>query len=173
MSVRCRTASPVPAFVLLMQFLGSHAAVAGPPEACSLLSSSEVAKITGDDAPILTNLVQPKDSQCTYAAKRSPNTTAIVGISLFDSAAKAQERLKLLGNLESYKKLLKPGDTIEADRVAGIPAVFQSVHGRATMFVVKGNMVVAAGVIRVWSDGRMEPDRARSRSLLAAAVGKL
>jgi hypothetical protein len=41
------------------------------------------------------------------------------------------------------------------------------------MYVVKGNMIVSAGVNRVWSDGKIEPDRARSRSLLAAAVGKL
>ena len=173
MNVQPRKTSLVLAFAFLMQLLGSHAVVAGPPEACSLLSSSEVAKITGDDAPILTNIANPNDSQCTYAAKRSPNTTAIVGISRFDSAAKAQERLKLLGDLESYKKLLKPGDTIEPDRVAGMPAVFQSIHGRATMFIVKGSMVVSAGVVRVWSDGKMEPDRVRSRSLLAAAVGKL
>ena len=173
MTVQFSKTFPLTAFVLLTLCLGSHVAAADPPAACSLLSSSEVAKITGDDAPILTNIANPDASQCTYAAKRSPNTTAIVGISRFDSAAKAQERLNLLGDLESYKKLLKAGDTIEPDRVAGMSAVFQSIHGRATMFIVKGSMVVSAGVVRVWSDGKMEPDRARSRLLLAAAVGKL
>jgi hypothetical protein len=168
-------ASPLPAFVLLMLFLGSHGAAAGPPEACSLLSPSEVAKITGDEAPIFSKTVQPKGSVCVYAAKRSPNTTADVNIMLFESAAKAQEVLKQLSDLESYKKLklLKPGDTIESDKVAGMPAVFQLVQGVARMFVVKGNMIIAAGVNRVWSDGKMQPDRARSRLLLAAAVGKL
>ena len=173
MSVRFRTAPLVPALILLISFLGSHPAAAGPPEACSLLSPSEVAKITGDEAPIHTKSVQPNSSGCVYAAKRSPNTTADVSIALFDSAAKAQEGLKRLGDLENYKKVLKPGDTIEPDRVAGMPAVFQVLHGPAHMYVVKGNMIVSAGVNRVWSDGKIEPDRARSRSLLEAAVGKL
>ena len=173
MSVSLRPESFMATFVLLMQLLGSHVAAADPPAACSLLSPSEVAKVTGDEAPILVNSVQPKGSVCTYSAKRSPNTAASVVIRVFESATKAQEGLKLYGDLESYKKVLKPGDTIESDRVAGIPAVFQMVRGTANMFVVKGNMIVSAGVNRVWSDGKTEPDRERSRSLLAAAVAKL
>ena len=167
--------SPLPVFVLLMQFLGSHVAAAGAPDACSLLSPSEVAKITGDEAPILVNNVQAKGSVCIYGAKRQVNTSANVRILLFESTTEAQNGLKRYGDLESYKKqgVLKPGDTIEPDKVAGMPAVFQIVGGAASMYVVKGSMIIAAGVNRVSSDGKVEPNRERSRSLLAAAVGKL
>jgi hypothetical protein len=117
--------------------------------------------------------VEPTVSGCTYSANRSGSIQASVSIGLFESSAKAQEGLKQYGDLESYKKLLKPGDTIESDEVAGLPAVFQIVRGVANMFVVKRNMIIAAGVNRVWSDGKKTPDRARSRALLAAALAKL
>ncbi len=175
MSARFWKPVPLRAFFLLMQFVGSHFAAAVTPEACSLLSPSEVAKITGDEASIVANNVQPTGSVCVYGPKRRAGTSASVRIQAFESAAGAQEQLKRYGDVEGYRKrnLLKPGDKMESDKVAGMPALFQIVQGAASMYVVRGNLLVAAGVNRASSDGKIEPNRERSRSLLAAAIGKL
>ena len=173
MSAKVRKISPLPAFVFLMQFLGSHFAAAGTPEACSLLSTSEVARITGDESPILVNNVTAKGSVCIYSANRDGSTAASVTINILESASEAQKKLELVGDVNNYKTLLEPGDKIEPDRVAGMPAVFQIIHGSAYMHVVKGSLMITAAVNRVFSSGKKEPNRERSRSLLAAVLGKL
>lgn len=168
-------------FVCSMLLLGSGAAMAAPAELCSLLSASEVAKIIGNEAPIVANTSKVDEkgttiSLCVYSAmRRPPLNAATLRLHTFKSAAAAQEFMKSYGDVKSYGSAIKPerGDVIEQDKAAGMPAIFQNIHGRGEMSAIKGNKVISAGVTHTSADGKQTAERGLSRTLLAAMLGKL
>jgi len=87
----------------------------------------------------------------------------------YDSAAAAEAGLK-----KYVEAMAKLGATTEADTAARFPATFVTTkRGSGEMYVVKGNVLLGAGVATVSPDGTVVPLRDRSRALLAAALSKL
>ena len=70
--------------------------------------------------------------------------------------------------------MVKLGAVTEADTAGRLPAtVVTTKRGSGEMYVVKGNMLLGAGVGTVSPAGKVMPLRDRSRALLAAALSKL
>lgn len=157
----------------LMLLIRPTPATAATPEACSLLSPEEVAKIIGNDAPILTQhpttaMNGVKISTCVYQQKSAGGNTASITVTTLDSTAAAQERLKAYG-----EAIEKGGGKVEPDTVAGKPAEFvTSKGGTGQMFVVKGNILLGASVGTA-QGGKTIPLRDLARVLLTAGLAKI
>ena len=158
---------------LSLVLLGAHRALAATPEACALVPQDKVAKIIGNDAAILTQHPTTeqngaKISTCVYQQPSGAGNTAFITVSTLDSVAAAQARLKAYGDA-----LANAGGKVEPDTVAGLPATFvTSKGGTGQMFVVKGNVLLGAGVGTA-RDGKATPLRDLARPLLAAALSGL
>ncbi len=142
-------------------------------DACTLVPT-EVATIIGNDAPIFRR--QPpidrdgvKVSSCVYQQAGGLGNTGNVQVNTYDSAAAAKAGLK-----KYVDAMVKLGAMTEADMAGRLPATFVTTkRGSGEMYVVKGNVLVGAGVGTVSRDGKVTPLRDRSRALLAAALSKL
>ncbi len=158
---------------LSLVFLGAPRAAAATPEACALVPQDKVAKIIGNDAAILTQHPTTeqngvKISTCVYQQPSGAGNTALITVSTLDSLAAAQARLKAYG-----EALANAGGKVEPDNVAGLPATFiTSKGGTGQMFVVKGNVLLGAGVGTA-RHGKTTPLRDLARPLLAAALSGL
>ena len=158
---------------LSMVVLGAQLATAATPEACALVPQDKVAKIIGNDAAVLTQHPTTdqngaKVSTCVYQQPSGAGNTAYITVSTLDSMAAAQARLKAYG-----EALANAGGKVEPDTVAGLPATFiTSKGGTGQMFVVKGNILLGAGV-GTRKDGKTTPLRDLARPLLAAALSGL
>ena len=160
---------------------GTTAVSATPPEACSLLSASEVTKISGDDATISFNNTKVDEkgttiSLCVYStSRRGPNLAVTLRLHTYKSEAEAREFMTKYGDKKAYGTSFKEerGDVIAPDKVAGLPGVFHSLNGGGEMSTQKGNLVISAGVTRTGADGKRTADREKSRSMLAALLAKL
>jgi hypothetical protein len=154
--------------------------VAVPPtlgaaaDACTLVPATEVAQIIGNDAPIFrqqppTDRDGVRVSSCVYQQARGAGNTGNVQFNIYDSAAAAEAGLK-----KYVDAMVKLGATTEADTAGRVPATFVTTRrGSGEMYVVKGNVLLGAGVATVSPDGKVMPLRDRSRALLAAALSKL
>jgi hypothetical protein len=163
--------------------LGSNV-VAAPGEVCEALSPQEVAKTigagdmslsysnakvyTGDQYRLSKGMGGVNVAVCIYTTGGS-TTTAIVRVLSFESAAAAQEHMKNLADAKSREATLKPGDTIEPDKVGGAPAIFENVRSSGSMATAKGAKVISAGVSHRPPHAS---ERDISRSLLAAELAR-
>jgi hypothetical protein len=140
------------------------------PDACALVPRDKIAQIIGNDAPILTQ--QPtserggaKVSSCVYQQSSGAGNTANISITTLDSPVAAQARLKQYSDA-----LVKSGGTSEPDSVGGLTAIFiTSKGGQGQMFVVRGSVLVGAGVGGVVG-GKVKPRRDLARLLMAAVL---
>jgi hypothetical protein len=143
-------------------------------DACTLVPLTAVAQIIGNDAPIFRH--QPpidrdgvKVSSCVYQQAGGVGNTGNVQFNVYDSPVAAEAGLKKY--VEAVAKL---GAMTEADTAGRLPATFvTTTRGSGEMYVVKGNVLVGAGVGTVSQQGKVTPLRDRSRVLLAAALSKL
>ena len=156
---------------LVLLLLAGPRALGAATDACSLVPLPEVAQIIGNDAPTFRQ--QPpidrdgvKVSSCVYQQAGAANT-GNVQFNTYESAAAAQTGLK-----QYVDAMAKLGATIAADTAGRLPATFVTTQrGSGEMYVVKGNVLLGAGVATV-SGGKVVPLQDRSRALLAAAIAK-
>lgn len=165
-----RTAIGLGAMSLLLGGLGVRVALAAVPHSCDLVPQVEVARIVGNAVDVTRNPPFERDgvkgSSCAYYQSNRAGNSAVITVTTSGAGA-PQARMKSYG-----EALVKGGGTAEPDTVAGLPALFTaSKGGTVQMFVVKGDVLLGAGV-HMPKDGKAA-ERDHSRALAAAALGGL
>lgn len=169
-----RSAALFAATALVLWAFGVQGAEAAAADACGLIPAADVTRIVGNAAPIARQQAPVdrdgvKVSSCVYQQASGAGSTGNVQFNTYASSAAAQAGLKAY-----VEAMVKLGATAQADTAAGLPATFvTTARGSGEMYVVKGNVLLGAGVGTLSAEHKTVPERDRSRDLLAAAVAGL
>lgn len=160
------------AFGVTMALGAARLAGAAALDACTVLPQKAVAKIVGNDAPIVRRVAPVErdgvtSSSCVFQQTLGAGNTGFITVSTFESNAAAQ------AHLTSYiERITTAGGAVEADTVAGVPATFVTATGASgQMFVIQDKILLGAGVTtRRKGMTTSVPDR--TRDLVIAVLGR-
>lgn len=165
-------AALVLALGVTMALVAASRAGAAALDACTLLPQTTVARIIGNDAPIVRRVAPVErdgvtSSSCVFQQTLGAGNTGFITVSTFESNAAAQ------AHLASYvERITAAGGAVAPDTVAGVPASFVTATGASgQMFVIQDGVLLGAGVsTRRKGMTTSLPDRARE--LVTAALAR-
>lgn len=158
------------ALALFASILGASMARAAGVDACTLVPMPTIHSIVGKNVPVVRHSPPAeKDgvtrSSCVF---QSSGNAGFLTLSVFDLAATAQ------AHLDTYAQgVTAAGGKVEPEQVGSETASFITpIGGTGQMFVVHGNVLVAAAVTRK-KEGTTKWQLDHSRDLAAAATDGL